>query len=145
MTRTLAFITLLFTLLAPMNSINSFGVEVELAYEWDSGTLSVKKLAITPPNIHNKTTLSDIALYEAAIIAKVIGSQIVLTTTKDPEKTALLTEQLKTIITINAATEAKIKKENAKKIKLVHAADQANILAKNKLSQILKDNGKEVL
>lgn len=132
------FFALLFALLGSTSPISSFGIEIEIEYEWDSGSLLVKKCAITPPHINDKTSLSDVALYETAILAKVIGNQIALIGTKDPDKISLLNKKRTTIIAINAETELAIKKEKEKAEQLAMATDKAHNLAKNKLSQLLE-------
>ena len=135
---TSTYFTLLLILLGSTSPISSFGIEIEIEYEWDSGSLSVKKCAITPPKADSTTSLSDVALYETAILAKVIGNQIVLMKTKDSDKISLLNKQRSTIIAINAETELAIKKEKEKAQQLTLATDKAQNLAKNKLSQFLQ-------
>jgi len=135
---TSTYFTLLLILLGSTSSISSFGIEIEIEYEWDSGSLLVKKCAITPPHINDKTSLSDMALYETAILAKVIGNQIALMKTKDSDKISLLNKKRTTIIAINAETELAIKKEKEKAKQLAMATDKAHNLAKNKLSQLLQ-------
>ena len=108
MTHRSAFFLPLLALLAPLHIAASFGVEIEIHYDSDSG-ISLSQFTITPPTHNGNPSLSDLALYEAAIITKAIGNQIVRTTKQDPQKTALLNKQLKEIIAINSDTEAKIK------------------------------------
>ena len=144
MNRKSAFTLLLCTLLMPISSLSSFGIEIEIVYEWDSGDISIKNFAITPPQLDNDDSFSDVALYEAAIITKATAKQIMLVSNKDPEKIALLNKQLNALIDTNNVIDLKINKEKDKKRQLALAIHEEKTVAKNKLSQFLQKNNKEI-
>lgn len=124
--------------------MSSFGIEIEIVYEWDSGNVSIKNFAITPPQLDNNGSFSDVALYEAAIITKATAKQIMLVSNKDPEKTALLKKQLDALIDTNNFIDLKINKEKDKRKQLALATHEEKTVAKNKLSQFLHKNNKEI-